>query len=63
MPVIRITTSQGEVTAEFRVNTNEMDKCIAKLRNPNEVLEFNHPAGGTAYIPVRNITYMLATAH
>jgi hypothetical protein len=63
MPVIRITTSQGEVAAEFQVKANEMDKCIAKLRDPNEVLEFNHPAGGTAYIPVRNITYVLVTAH
>ncbi len=59
MPTLTIVTSDSPEPGTFEsVSADDVLTCTYLLRDPNEILVLTPRNGGTAYIPVRHITYL-----
>lgn len=59
MITISIRTTESDRPAKFDVAPDQADECVKRLAHPDEILVLTPRSGdGTAYIPVRNITYL-----
>ncbi len=58
MPTIRIITVESDSPAVFEASKSDAEFIPAMLHDPDQVLVLTPKRGGTAYIPVRNITYV-----
>lgn len=58
MTTIRILTTESDEASIFEVEPGVVPTLVAQLRDPDSVIQLTPRNGGTAYIPVRHVTYL-----